>query len=290
MVLNLKILNMINVIGFMQGRLSPIIEGKIQAFPSLFWEQEFEIAEKLKFNLMEWTLDHNNLYENPLLTPDGRDKVLMLMKKHSIKIMSITGDCFMQRPFWKESKDSSAFEILKGDFLKIVDACSKTKINFIVVPLVDNSSIRRLNQETCVIDFFLNHSDFLLKKNVKIIFESDYSPKKLSEFISKFDEDLFGINYDIGNSASLGYDPKEEFGEYGNRIMNVHVKDRKFNGNTVPLGEGSANFTSIFEELSVLNYRGNFILQTSRSNNNDHLTPLIKYRDFINKFVRNYLK
>ena len=32
-------------IGFIQGRLSPIYENKIQCFPKLHWENEFFIAK-----------------------------------------------------------------------------------------------------------------------------------------------------------------------------------------------------------------------------------------------------
>ena len=36
-----------NNVGFMQGRLVDQIEGKIQAFPTLQWKEEFEINELL---------------------------------------------------------------------------------------------------------------------------------------------------------------------------------------------------------------------------------------------------
>ena len=51
-------------------------------------------------------------------------------------------------------------------------------------------------------------------------------PSELLKFIKNFDAN-FGVNYDTGNSASLGYDPSEEISVYGHRIINVHIKDRK---------------------------------------------------------------
>ena len=62
-------------IGFIQGRLSPIVGGKIQAFPWNNWEKEFEIACKNNFKIMEWTLDQLDLDENPLMTKDGQNKI-----------------------------------------------------------------------------------------------------------------------------------------------------------------------------------------------------------------------
>ena len=88
-------------IGFMQGRLSPIINGKIQEFPWNNWRQEFQLAQKLGFNIMEWTLDHDRLYENPLMTKKGQKEIEKLCQEYIIKIPSLTGDCFMQSPFWK---------------------------------------------------------------------------------------------------------------------------------------------------------------------------------------------
>ena len=71
-------------------------------------------------------------------------------------------------------------------------------------------------------------------------------PKQVKHFISKLDSKYFGINYDIGNSASLGFDPKEEFTSYGKRISNVHIKDRVLNGGPVTLGKGNADFVKFF--------------------------------------------
>ena len=65
------------------------------------------------------------------------------------------------------------------------------------------------------------------------------------EFILNYPSEYYGINYDIGNSACLGYDPEEEINNYGDRIYNVHIKDRLLHGSTVPLGSGNADIKSI---------------------------------------------
>ena len=85
----------------MQGRLSPQVDGKIQAFPFSCWQGEFASAERSGFSLMEWTLDQDNLYANPLLTTAGQNEIRKLCESHGIMISSLTGDCFMQSPFWK---------------------------------------------------------------------------------------------------------------------------------------------------------------------------------------------
>ena len=68
-------------IGFMQGRLSPIIDNKIQSFPFNYWEKEFSKAKKIGLSCMEWTLDYPNLEINPLLNESYIKKILGLSKK-----------------------------------------------------------------------------------------------------------------------------------------------------------------------------------------------------------------
>ena len=50
-----------NKIGFMQGRLSKLVNNQIQAFPFKNWLNEFPLANKLGISCMEWTLDYPKL-------------------------------------------------------------------------------------------------------------------------------------------------------------------------------------------------------------------------------------
>jgi L-ribulose-5-phosphate 3-epimerase len=88
-------------IGFMQGRLSALVNGKIQAFPWSEWREEFPRAKALGLSRMEWTIDQDRLRENPLTTDAGRAEIGHLIRENALRIPSLTGDCFMQAPFWK---------------------------------------------------------------------------------------------------------------------------------------------------------------------------------------------
>lgn len=271
---------MIENIGFMQGRLSPMIDGKIQAFPWGCWQHEILAAKNIGISIMEWTLDQERLYDNPLMTSPGQREITSLCKKHDFSIPSLTGDCFMQAPFWKVN-DALTREKLKGDFKAIISACGNIGIGLVVVPLVDDGSLDDLEQENILVDFLSQQQNRLKELGVRIIFESDFAPVELHRFISRLDADVFGINYDIGNSASLGLNPSEEFKFFGDRILNVHVKDRIRNGTTVPLGQGSADFTAVYSLLESHSYDGNYILQTARANDGQHLEVLLEYKQFV---------
>ena len=270
----------------MQGRLSPVIEGKIQSFPWQTWRDEFLKACSMQFRLMEWTLDMQNLHQNPIMTDVGRAEIKKLTTSTGVKIMSLTGDCFMQNPFWK--KHGLERDKLCREFYEIVQACFECGITILVIPLVDNGGLDNLHQENILVDFLRASENFLLSKKIKIAFESEYSPDNLTNFIDKFNPDLFGINYDIGNSAALGFDPKEELRKYGKRIINVHIKDRKLGGTTVPLGRGNADFVNVFSGLAKICYGGNYILQTARADGDAHAEALSTYREQVKKWMPNY--
>jgi hexulose-6-phosphate isomerase len=133
-------------------------------------------------------------------------------------------------------------------------------------------------EETDVLATFASRFD------ATIVFECDYKPRELARFIAQLGPE-YGINYDIGNSASLGYDPVEEIHAYGSRILNVHVKDRIRGGTTVPLGTGNANFPAAFSALRRARYDGNYILQTARATQGDHAAVLRRYRDMTERWL-----
>ena len=277
---------MTHQIGFMQGRLCDLVDGKIQAFPWQDWKNEFSSAKSIDLHLMEWTLDQERLYENPLMTADGQEKIQALCLQHDVSIPSLTGDCFMQAPFWKANGNTRTD--LQSDFLRISCACSDVGIRMMVVPLVDNGGLETAEQEDVLVDFLLAQQPFLLEHKLQVIFESDFTPPELARFITRLPSDSFGINYDIGNSAALGFNPVEEFAAYGSRVVNVHVKDRLLGGATVPLKLGSADFDAVFSALVHQNYQGYFILQTARATDGNHAKVLRSYRDMTHQWMRQY--
>lgn len=270
-------------IGFMQGRLSPPVDGRIQAFPWDCWQAEFTSAQNNGFDLMEWTLDQDRLHENPLLTSVGQAEISKLQQVHGVRIGSLTGDCFMQSPFWKAT--GAVGEQLQKDFCAVARACSLVGISMMVLPLVDNGSLSSRDQEDKLIAVLESHAGLLRELRVKVIFESDYSPAELKRLIDRLDPALFGVNYDIGNSAGLGMQPADEIAAYGDRIVNVHIKDRVLRGTTVPLGTGSADFGAVFAALAKTGYRGNYILQTARAQDGDHAGALCRYRDMATNWI-----
>ena len=268
-------------IGFVQGRLSPMVNNRIQQFPWDSWQAEFVSASNLDFKLIEWTIDTHKFLENPLMKLKGWEEINKIAGKYNILIPSVTCDYFMENPPWK-----SDIDLIKKGIIAIFQGMKNISAKILVVPLVDNSSLLDSSNADTVKNLFINLIPEMIQNNIQIAFECDLNPEELLHFISEFDKNYFGINYDIGNSASLGFDPNKEFEAYGSRITNVHVKDRKINGPTIPLGEGDADFLRIFGLLHEVNYQGNLILQTARSKEGKDAELLVKYKKLVEGWWR----
>jgi len=269
---------MINRIGFIQGRLCDLVDGKIQAFPWNDWQKEFPAAEELDITLMEWTLDHDNLYENPLMTQEGQRAIRNLCQEHNISIPNLTGDLFMQAPFYKA--EGTARQKLVDDMHAVLKACQTIGTKYIVIPLVDGGRLENGAQEDVLVEELRKTIPFLADHDMGIVFESDYTPEEYLRFLNRLDRRFFGVNLDTGNSAALGFKPEEELPLYGDRVLNVHIKDRlPDGGTTVPLGTGAADIAGSISTLEAMGYKGNYILQTARSEDGDHAAAIAAYRD-----------
>jgi L-ribulose-5-phosphate 3-epimerase len=272
-------------IGFMQGRLIDS-ENKnfIQYFPSKNWKKEIKLALLNGLSLIEWTANLENLKRNPVYNTRLLKDLILFKKKNNIIINSITCDFFMQKPFFNFSGKKMYFflDILK----KIIINSQKIGIKYIILPLVDNSSIKNIIQEKTLIKL-LNNKNFLsnLDKESKILFETDFSPRKIIMFMKNFDKNKFGINYDTGNSSHMGYKISDEK-IYFRYLNNVHIKDRvKVTGKSVRLGCGNTDFKSFFKILKKIKYKGNLILQTARAKNNNHINEI----NINKRFIMNYI-
>lgn len=275
-----------NNFGFIQGRLTKQ-KKKIQQFPTENWKKEFRIARKLKLKLIEWTIDHYGFFKNPLLNKKYIKTIKKTSKINNIKINSVTADFFMEKPFWKQKN----LKHYTNKVELLIKYCGIFKIEYIVLPLVDNSSIKNKRTEQIVINELKKLNNLLKKLKVTILFESDFKPQKLLKFIKNFDDKNFGINYDLGNSASLSYNLDQEFNTYGKFIKNVHIKDRIKNGKTVRLGDGTVNFKKFFKLIKKINYKGPLILQTARSARKGHDYDELKINlEFLKKILTSELR
>ena len=253
-----------NEIGIMQGRLSPRIEGKIQAYPASTWQKEFEIAKEIGYAAIEWIVE-KPVETNALMTNSGKAEIKNVIASTGVRIDYVCADIFMQQPLVRMTEQTKSQN--KEYLLSILKNAKEVGAIGVEIPFVDNSSIKNDKEKQEFINAMQDAFKLAKDLDIKISLETDLSPIAFKELLEQIDLDFIQANYDIGNSASLGFDPKEELDAYGQRILNVHVKDRKLGGTTVPLGTGSADIQGVFQKLNEFGYAGGITMQAARGEN-----------------------
>jgi L-ribulose-5-phosphate 3-epimerase len=251
-----------NLIGVMQGRLLPKYLGRYQAHPKGYWSEEFFLASEMNLDCIEFILDYNDALINPLLLSEGIDEILSLTEKTKVRVKTVCADYFMEAPLHHDSEEISLQSIKVLE--KLLINGQKLGLTDIVIPCVDQSSLISGRMASRFVNKLAPMIDIAEKTGINIALETDLAPQPFAELLARFNSEKVTVNYDTGNSASLGYDPEEELACYGSRITDIHIKDRKQGGGSVVLGTGDTQFRKFFDALDPLNYSGPFIMQAFR--------------------------
>lgn len=276
-------------VGIMQGRLTPSRGRGIQFFPFDNWKEEFNTAKEIGIDEIEFIFDFENYTNNPLWIGKG-EEVGKVVKETGVQVRSVCFDYFMRRAFFK-FEGSKRLDILEENrkiISRVIRNMDYQGIRLIEIPLVDDSSLKTDEEKRLFVDFILKViSD--IPESIRLGFETDLPPQEFKEFLATFDKNKVGANYDTGNSSGIGYNPIEELKWYGDRIFNIHIKDRKKGGATMSLGTGSADFDSFFETLAKINYSGSFILQAARGDDGTEERNIVSQLAFVKEYIRKYL-
>jgi len=247
----------------MQGRLLPPQGGMFQSFPRDNWTTEFAYAALAGITSIEWIYDVYGEDVNPISTEIGLNEVMNLSQQHGVAVLSLCADYFMDRPLIRATPLEKKERIDR--LVWLASRCNHVGISRIVLPFVDNSSIRNEQELLDVAETLCNLVPVADQTGVEIHLETSLEPHAFAMLLAKVPFKHFRVNYDCGNSASLGYKIEDELAAYGERIGSVHIKDRVLGGGTVPLGEGDADIPGVMDGLKRLGYTGDFVLQVARS-------------------------
>ena len=108
-----------NEIGIMQGRLSPRIDGKIQAYPAGTWQKEFEIAQEIGYAAIEWIVE-KPVETNALMTTSGKKEIKKVIPTDK-KVTNWVLDPFLETAdidtksniFPREPEQPTRFQVFK---------------------------------------------------------------------------------------------------------------------------------------------------------------------------------
>jgi hexulose-6-phosphate isomerase len=269
----------------MEGRLLPPEDGRFQCFPRNQWESEFAQAAKVPFNYIEWVYDLYGHDMNPLGNRAGMERLKNLTQSSGVSIRSVCADYFMDKPFVR-CGEQELDERLQ-ELAHILRNGRAVGVNRVVIPFVDASAIRSKEDLAAVQDALKAAMPFAEETGIEIHLETSLGPAEFAKLLNCVPHPKLRVNYDSGNSASLGYSPTNEFAAYGDRIGSVHIKDRVLNGGTVPLGTGSADFPALFSCLERIEYRGDFTLQVARGTPGDEVAWAKRNLAFVRRYWNN---
>jgi hexulose-6-phosphate isomerase len=267
-------------LGIMEGRLVPPEPGRFQSFPRARWADEFELAQRVPLAYIEWIVDEYGEGVNPF--PDRVDDLLKLSQSTGVAVRSLCADLFMERPFVRCSEVEFAQRVATLDGL--IAAAGRCGIQRIVIPFVDYSKIKNGEDEARALRMLHASLPAARRARVELHLETALSPEGFAAFLSRVDDPFVKVNYDSGNSASLGFRVEDEFAAYGARIGSIHIKDRKQGGGTVPLGSGSVDFPALFNAMRAVAYAGDITLQVARGTEGDEVAWTRANRAFVERF------
>jgi L-ribulose-5-phosphate 3-epimerase len=252
----------VNPIGIMQGRLVPPAGNRIQSFPREAWRCEFERAARAELACIEWIYDLDGAEANPLGNDAGIEEVRALSAQYGVAVRSVCADYFMDRPLVRATAAERAERLRTLHWL--LGRCAACGIRRMVLPFVDASRIDTPTDEDDVVACLEQTLPAAERVGVEMHLETSLSPRDFARLLERLPHPFIKVNYDSGNSASLGYHPRDEFAAYGDRVGSVHVKDRVRGGGTVPLGAGDTDLPAFFESLGEIGYAGPLVLQVAR--------------------------
>ncbi len=266
-----------------QGRTLPQIDEYLQSFPSN-WMDEFPLIEQLGFNGIEWIYDKKSEDSNPILNSNEYSKIQSLSKKYNVSLENIVFDWFIAHPLLK--KDSISLQTKINKLTDLLDYSVKIGFKRIIFPLLEGNAIHDSNEMELFLKIFSDDVLSTLNLNkLEIHFETSMSPNDEFNFISKLNNPQTKICFDMGNSASLGFDCTEVLNKIHPFLGSVHIKDRLKNGGTVPLGDGSVDFLTIFSILNKIKFSGPISFQAYRDKNSNNIELLKRYLMFINNII-----
>ncbi len=268
----------------MQGRLSEPEEGRFQSFPRRHWRLEIERAAQIGLRGIEWIYDLYGEGANPIETETGRRELTGLLKQHGIAVVSVCADYFMDCPLLRSSHEERVSLLARLEWL--IGVCGELGVGRVVLPFVDASSIRNEAERTQVIAALRQVLPSAERHGVELHLETDLGPDAFQQLLSALEHPLVRVNYDAGNSASLGYQPEDEFAAYGTRVGSVHIKDRQYGAGTVELGQGDTDFRSLRQQLIKYDYRGDFVLQVARGEPGDEARWLAEMASLAAQWLR----
>ena len=276
-----------NKLGLIQGRLTPSRGRGIQFFPFDNWENEFAVAKDIGLGHIEWVFDFRSYEDNPLWTEKGCERIKYFIEQSGVSVHTVCFDYFMRRPFYKGNLQLLTENL--NFYNRISQNLKSIGGSNVEIPMVDSASIGDTAEFDLAVKFLRSLAQDS-PPNVNIVLESDLPSAKFLQLIENVGSKKVLVNYDVGDRVGCGFNPAQEILEFKNCLGNIHIKDKKMRGVTVPLEEGDVNFAAFFEALGIIGYKGNISLQVARGADGFEKEYVSRQMEFVRSLIELHLK
>ncbi len=138
---------------------------------------------------------------------------------------------------WSDKEIESIFEIAKAMGVKYITSSSRVSVA---------KRVDAIAQKYKITVAFHNHSNMKADEFARPA-DWETAMNGASKYI--------GINLDIGHFTAAGFDPVSFIQQHHDRIVTLHIKDRKANqGDNVPWGQGDTKIREVLQLLKAKRY------------------------------------
>ncbi len=267
----------------MQGRLCPPDDGKIQSFPVGGWRDEFPRAQEAGLQSIEWIYETGTDGHNPLRHDEGLAEMRELSARHDVGVGSVCADYYMSERLIGPTAERNEAASEHLDWL--LARAGALGARYIVLPFVDASSLVDDAQVDALVTLLREKAPRADDLGVEVHLEVDLAPPRLVRLLERVDHPRVRANHDIGNSASLGFDPFDELTLLAPWLGSVHVKDRVRGGGTVDLGTGDADLPMSISMIRAQGFAGPLILQAARVEGLSEVALAIRNRALVERLL-----
>jgi sugar phosphate isomerase/epimerase len=198
--------------------------------------------------------------EEPLWTPDGRDRARRRARERGIEIASI---CLgFLNAGGLTSDDPETRSMARDAVRRAPDAAAALDADAVLVPFFGSAEITEAEEEDRLVEGITAVADAAEATDVTLALENTLSAAKNQELLDAIDSPSVGCYYDVGNSHSFGNDPAAEIRDLGEDVARIHFKDRSRDAESFMLGEGPVDFDAVREAIDDIGYDDWIVLET----------------------------
>jgi L-ribulose-5-phosphate 3-epimerase len=249
-----------NPIAIMQGRLSAPRD-RMQSFPWGEWEREFEHAQALGMDGIEWLFEYDRWEENPILSSAGRGSTRTLIAQTGVSVSSVCATYFMAKPLFQLDEEArrQSINILSELIVRTAEIGART----VLIPLLEVSRLHTAADRDLLLNSLKDPLEIAAQYAVMLGIEAELPTSQYLALVTLKPHKNLGIYYDVGNATAAGYNTAHDLSAFGRHLVGVHLKDRRLNGPNVPFGEGDTDFVAVGAALKRINYSGPLVLESA---------------------------